>query len=55
VVAAPIVAVWAPLRDLGLVDLQHRLIVRQTVRAAWLAVAIAGLIALIGDVRAISA
>ena len=55
VVAAPIVAVWALLHDLGLVDLQHRLIVRQTVRAAWLAVAIAGLIALVNDVRAISA
>jgi hypothetical protein len=55
VVAAPIVAVWVPLRHRGLVDLQHRLIVRQTVRVAWLAVAIAGSIALIGDVRAITA
>ena len=54
-VAAPIMAVWVLLRDRGLADLQHRLIVRQIVRAAWLAVAIVGLIALVNDVRAISA
>ena len=53
-VAVPIVAVWVPLRNVGLHDLEHRLVVRQTVRVAWLSLAIVGLIALVNDVRAIT-
>ena len=47
-------AVWVPLRNLGLLDLERRLVVRQIVRIAWLAIAIAGLTALIDDIRAIT-
>ena len=53
-VAVPVVAVWVPLRNLGLLDLERRLVVRQIVRIAWLAIAIAGLTALIDDIRAIT-
>ena len=51
----PVVAVWVPMHDLGLARFADRPIVRHVVRAGWLAVALLGLVALVGDVRAISA
>jgi uncharacterized membrane protein YhaH (DUF805 family) len=51
----PVVAVWVPLHDVGLVRLGERPAVRHLVQTGWLAVALLGLVALIGDVRAISA
>lgn len=51
----PVVAIWVPMHDLGLARFGDRSIVRHMVQAGWLAVALLGLVALIGDVRAISA
>ena len=53
-VAVPIVTVWVLLRNMGLLDLERRLVVRQTVRIAWLAIAVAGLAGLVDDILAIT-
>ena len=54
-VVVAVVAVWVPLRHGGLARFGERPAVRHLVQAGWLAVALLGLVALIDDVRAISA
>lgn len=54
VVFAVVFAIWALVRDAGVRELTRRRVVNHIVQACWLGVAVLGLAALIGDVRALT-